>query len=250
MEKINLFFLHGFLGRPADWNAMTSFLPQDQNIRIFTPDYFNILSLSPKVSFKVWADNFKQWVKDQGCASDHNILIGYSLGGRLALHALENDPGFWNKVFCVSTNPGFDDSFDSFDPRSEERSKRWMQDSYWAEEFMQRPWSMVLHGWNSQPVFGEKANEPVRIEQEYSRELLGLALTQWSLANQKNMRPIIKNNHQKLVWVVGEEDQKFLQIVSALKQEVLDLKLETIPAAAHRVLFDNPRALASVLDLI
>ncbi|MEK2646902.1 alpha/beta fold hydrolase [Bdellovibrio sp. BCCA] len=243
MERVNLFFLHGFLGRPSDWAVVKAHLPQHDGLRIFTPDYFKDAALGPQHTFEEWAGNFIKLVEAHGCAGERNILIGYSLGGRLALHALEKRPALWYKTILVSTNPGFNDPHESFDPISEERRQRWMNDSYWAEEFLKAPWETVLRNWNAQPIFGGGETEPLRIEKEYSRETLSLALTQWSLAQQKNMRSVIQKNIQKVIWMVGERDEKFMEMSRRLQEEVQGLRLETVPASSHRVLFDSPKDL-------
>ncbi|MFV3408136.1 alpha/beta fold hydrolase [Bdellovibrio bacteriovorus] len=244
MERVNLFFLHGFLGRPTDWALVKAHLPQTEGLRIFTPDYFKELSLGPTHSFETWAENFVRWVEIHGGGSAaRNVLVGYSLGGRLALHALEKKPALFYKVMLVSTNPGFNDMHESFDPISEERRQRWMNDSYWAEEFLKAPWDMVLRNWNAQPVFGGAEAEPSRSEKEYSREALSLALTQWSLAQQKNMRGLLEKQIQKLIWMVGERDEKFLEMSRRLTEEVPGFHFETVPSSSHRVLFDSPKEL-------
>ncbi|WII72473.1 alpha/beta fold hydrolase [Bdellovibrio sp. 22V] len=243
MERVNLFFLHGFLGRPSDWAVVKAHLPQRENLRIFTPDYFKEMSLGPQHSFANWGANFTKFVELHGCSADRNILIGYSLGGRLALHAFEKKPALWHKLILVSTNPGFNDPHETFDPNSEERRQRWMSDSYWAEEFLKAPWDMVIRNWNAQPVFGGGENEPVRVEKEYSRETLSLALTQWSLAQQKNMRPLLQKNLQKILWLTGERDEKFMEMSRRLAEEVQGLRTEVVPASSHRVIFDSPKEL-------
>lgn len=243
MERINVFFLHGFLGRPADWAMVKAFLPQREELRIFTPDYFKELALSPQNSFQSWAESFNKSVEQHGCAQDRNILVGYSLGGRLSLHALEKKPQLWHRAVLISTSPGFDDSYDSFNPSSDERRQRWLSDSYWAEEFLKAPWDIVLRDWNAQPVFGGGSNEPVRLEKDYSRELLSLALTHWSLAQQKNMRSVIQEQAQKILWVVGEKDEKFLDSARRLHSQINGLSLEPVPDSSHRVLFDSPKEL-------
>ncbi|WP_347358238.1 alpha/beta fold hydrolase [Bdellovibrio sp.] len=243
MERVNLFFLHGFLGRPTDWAQVKAHLPQTEGLRIYTPDYFKDLSLGPSNSFESWADNFIKWVETHGSAADRNILVGYSLGGRLALHALEKKPALFYRVILISTNPGFNDVHESFDPISEERRQRWMNDSYWAEEFLKAPWDMVLRNWNAQPVFGGGEAEPLRAEREYSRETLSLALTQWSLAQQKNMRGLIGKQIQKLIWLVGERDEKFVEMSKRIEDEVNGFQFEVVPSSSHRVLFDSPKDL-------
>lgn len=247
MERVNLFFLHGFLGRPSDWAVVKAHLPQSEGLRVFTPDYFKDLSLGPTHSFEAWADNFIRWVETHASSADRNILVGYSLGGRLALHALQKKPGLWYKVMLISTNPGFNDMHECFDPISEERRQRWMNDSYWAEEFLTAPWDMVLRNWNAQPVFGGGEAEPVRHEKEYSRETLSLALTQWSLAQQRNMRGLMGKQMPKLIWLVGDRDEKFLEMSRRLTDEVPGFHFESVTSASHRVLFDSPKELGERL---
>lgn len=243
MERVNIFFLHGFLGRPFDWKMVQAHLPQHDRLRIFTPDYFKDLTLNPHNSLDVWATNFNKWVDHQGCAADRNILVGYSLGGRLGLHALEKKPALWYKGLFISTNPGFNDDCETFDPDSEERKQRWINDSFWAEHFLNSPWEDVIRQWNAQPVFGGSSTEPQRIEKEYSRETLSLALTQWSLAQQKNMRSLLEKHIQKIHWFAGEYDEKFMDMSRRLNEQIPGFRLETVPSASHRILFDNPKDL-------
>lgn len=249
MARLNLFFLHGFLGRPQDWEPVQSALAKQDKFLIKVPDYFKIDPLSPTHDFAEWAQNFNKWVEQEVEGVGQNILVGYSLGGRLALHALENRPHLWSRVVLVSTNPGFNDDHGEFTEESEERNKRWLNDSYWAQEFLTGSWETVLVNWNAQAVFGGARTEPVRNEKNYSRDMLSLALTQWSLAQQRNMRPIIREHLKKILWLVGERDEKFVEMAARLKEEMGELHSEVIRNASHRVLFDSPVELAQQLRL-
>lgn len=250
MERVNIFFLHGFLGQPQDWKKVQESLPSHDRLRIFTPDYFREGWLSPETPLDKWGALFNRWVELQGFSADRNVLVGYSLGGRLSLHALEQKPALWYKSFLISTNPGFDDQLTGFEPSSEMRRQRWLQDSYWAEEFEKAPWDMLLRNWNAQAVFGGGMEEPIREEKLYSRELLGLALTQWSLAQQKNMRPVIASMQNKISWLVGERDEKFVDLALQLKENIPGLKLDVIPDASHRILFDKPKELSEKIKAL
>lgn len=247
MARVNLFFLHGFLGKSSDWALVKSHLSLKDGTRVFSPDYFKEPQLGPQHDFKTWAKNFNAWVESLGCAKERNVLIGYSLGGRLALHAFENQPELWSKLVAISSNPGFDDNLDSFDPNSIPRKERWLNDSFWAEEFLKSPWDSVIKSWNAQPVFGQGDKEPLRIEKEYSREQLSLALTQWSLALQKNFRSLLEKSTDQVALYVGEQDEKYMQMAAGLKESIPQLRIEVIEEASHRVLFDNPKALATKL---
>ncbi len=244
LERVNVFFLHGFLGRPQDWKRVQEYLPKHEQVRVFMPDYFREGWLGPETPLSEWGARFNRWVELQGVSAEKNILVGYSLGGRLSLHALENKANLWSKVVLISTNPGFDDNLNGFEPSSDSRKQRWLQDSYWAEEFLKAPWVSLLKNWNDQPVFSGGAEEPMREEKHFSRELLGLALTQWSLAQQRNMRKVIDSNQKKIDWVIGEKDEKFIDISNSLQNNVPSLLLGIIPDCSHRVPFDRPKDLA------
>jgi 2-succinyl-6-hydroxy-2,4-cyclohexadiene-1-carboxylate synthase len=248
LEKLNLFFLHGFLGRPADWGKVLASIPEEKNLRLNVPDYFNMDALNPTRSLSEWAENFNEWAKRSSQNSGKNIFIGYSLGGRLGLHALANNPSFWDEVILISTNPGFNDDCAGFEPTSEIRRQRWLTDSFWAQEFLTGSWETTLRNWNAQPIFSGGEDEPRRDEAHYSRDNLSLALTHWSLANQKNMRKLIKEQAHKIHWLVGSRDEKFVQMAENLKLENPKLKVEVIDESSHRVLFDRPKSLAEKIQ--
>lgn len=229
---------------------MKAALPLKDHVKIYAPDYFKDKNLNPNHSFANWASNFNRWVQMETNGIGRNVLIGYSLGGRLAMHALEQKPAIWYKSILISTNPGFDDKSTSFDPESEERRLRWMNDSYWAEEFLQASWETLLRNWNAQPVFGGGEEEPKRLEKDYSREALGLALTSWSLAQQKNMRPQLSELVAKVCFLMGERDEKFVALGEQLRGEIQNLKVDVVPGASHRVLFDRPKDLADKIRFL
>ncbi|HWU42519.1 MAG TPA: alpha/beta fold hydrolase, partial [Bdellovibrio sp.] len=235
-------------GRPADWDRVKAAIPKNTRLLIYAPDYFKDPQLSPQHNFANWAKNFNRWVQMQTHNNDKNILIGYSLGGRLALHALEQKPTLWSEAVLVSANTGFNDSIEGLPEGSDERRKRWINDTYWAEQFNTSSWETLLRNWNAQPIFGGGDEEPVRLEKDYSRDSLGLALAQWSLAQQKNMRLVLKQNSGRISWVVGERDEKMMNLLQDLLGDVPQLKFEIISDSSHRVLFDKPQELAKIIN--
>lgn len=260
MERINIFFLHGFLGRPNDWDPVISFLPKNflgnaKSVRYFPVDYLNHKDLNSENNFQDWAAHFNQWVSSISEKTDVNLLVGYSLGGRLGLHALNHCPELWHKSVFISVNPGFADDLkigsDSLNISiSKERHSRRQNDNEWAENFLNMPWSDLLSVWNAQVVFHGSKAEPIRCEKDYSRNLLALALRQWSLSRQNNFRKFMNKYSSKILWLVGDRDKKFLDLAMILQKEVEALEVGIIPESSHRVLFDQPCALAEKIQAI
>ncbi len=252
--------MHGFLGQPSDWDSVVSCLPQDslvnrKVVRYFSVDYLNRTDLNSENSFQDWAVQFNQWVSTLSDKTDINILVGYSLGGRLGLHALNQSPNLWHKFVCISVNPGFDDAIkigsESVDfSNSQDRKNRWQNDSDWAEKFLNMPWGDLLSSWNAQAVFQGGKTEPARFEKDYSRNLLALALKQWSLARQNNFRKCLGEYSSKILWLVGAQDKKFLDIASHLQQEYKNLEVGIISESSHRVLCDQPYAVAEKIKAL
>lgn len=238
MEKINFVFLHGFLGQVSDWDPVISGLKNQFPESTFAPlDYFSLPPLSPKSNFDKWTEHFMDHLGAE-YGDEPVILAGYSLGGRLALQALKKRPERFVHTFLLSTNPGFNEDAVA------ERDKRLAQDQQWAQRFLTDEWQTVIKDWNAQAVFSGARKEPDRLEVHFRRDLLARALTEWSPARQENLKPVLMKNQKKISWVVGDLDQKYMQITREIFKSCSDMSYIICPNSSHRVLFDNPEEVA------
>ena len=78
------------------------------------------------LGFDEWSQKFCEQVERE---SFHGkaFLLGYSLGGRLALHACLARPDLWSGVIIVSADPGLSSP--------EEKGLQLRKDRQWAERF-------------------------------------------------------------------------------------------------------------------
>lgn len=236
-------FLHGFLGRPSDWSQTALHLKAIRpELKPLLVDYFSIPALAPQNNFDVWGQNFSQWVRNELGPGPHP-LIGYSLGGRLALHALENSPDLFNHGILISTNPGLASG------AHETRSARVHADEIWSRRFLTDSWNILIQDWNKQAVFNNSRSQPEsRLEVDYQRPLLAQALVNWSLGRQKDFRPLLrKPRGHSLTWVTGRLDLQAMSLQQELLADCPDLDVRVIEQAGHRILFDAPEALAQLL---
>lgn len=247
MTEIDFIFLHGFLGLPSDWDHIIEDIKMDFDekkfkVNFYCPDYFNTPNLCPKCPFEKVGSEFINWISVNTFAKK-KILIGYSLGGRLALHIFEKNPDLFQNLILVSTNPGI--------TNEDDKVQRAINDKNWAESFTHSPWADVIDKWNQQPVFEGSFFEPEREDSHYRRDLLGKALTNWSLAKQQDKRSVIKAHQSKVIWIVGDKDKKYIEITKSLYKEAADVHYLILPEAGHRVLFDNPHELSrSIYDQV
>lgn len=226
------FLLHGFLGRPADFK-----LDPIRSLVSIAPDYFRLSGLGPENNFSTWATNFNRWAVEQAPNSER-ILVGYSLGARLALQALINNSKIWSSAILMSANPGLE--------KDNERQERIINDEKWAQAFLNEPWHDLMKKWNSQPVFARDSNpEPLRDEKNYHREKLALALQQWSLGKMPSAREYLCETRLPIHLLAGEKDQKFSSLLQDLK--VSSSVQKTIVAdEGHRLIFSAKNRWLSV----
>lgn len=238
---MNFILFHGFLGMPKDWDPITESLKKDfPQAQFRALNFLNTPPLSSKVPFEKWGANFVNWYQAE-YGNQKSILLGYSMGGRLALHAFAENPELFDFIFCISTNPGF------FENQVLERRKRVEEDAAWSYRFLHDPWEPLIRDWNSQPVFEGSKDEPTRHDADYRRDVLSKCFTNWSLGHQKDLRQIILQYQKKFAWIVGEADSKYIKMTRDLFQIAPEVHYDICPASSHRIIFDNPSELTQTI---
>lgn len=216
MKKGSIVALPGFLGLPSDW----------QNI---FPDA--IVPDMPVLPFWEWADRFNDWAKSLPVP---RLLAGYSMGGRLAMHALIRAPEIWSQVFIASAHTGLELQI--------QKEIRLANDLRWSARFLNDSWDKLMSDWNQNEAL--KSSPFIdRLEQDYSREYLANALNIWSLGRQKNLKPILEFINTPIVWLAGEKDLSFSQIAKSIHFKNSNSFAVVVPETGHRLLHDNPQAI-------
>lgn len=245
---INVYLLHGFLGKPSDWIIFEGYLSEcfkntTKKINIIKPDLYEDIELC---AFPKWSRLFngRVYSKDSG---HENILIGYSLGGRLATEVFLSEPANWSQVHLISSQFGL--------KTQTERLNRLKNDRRWAERFSAEPYVRVIEDWNKQLIFTGSA-EAERLEGDYDRKKLVWILQNWSLAKHEDLYLELRKWSQtdskfgkdKLNWYCGERDLKYLQLKKEIELECPFIQTVTIAESGHRVLFDQTQSLAEVIS--
>lgn len=221
--------LHGFLGSPHDWDQFGDFGTGQSVIKA---DLFGADASPNARTMADWADAY--FAKHVGAGP--NYLLGYSLGGRLALHLATQFPDAWDGVVIVSANPGLDDA--------EARAARRAHDEMWARRFETQPWDSLLAEWDAQAVFGGRPGGERR-EADFDRARLADALRRWSLGAQEPLWDALTNLRCPLLWVAGADDSKQQPLCRRVLETVPGAQAWVAPDAAHRVPWEQPEAFAA-----
>lgn len=228
--------IHGFLGQASDWDFLNHSLSEHVQISCFNlfghepPAEWGLSALGQKIS---------SFANTRTSSNEQSILVGYSLGGRIALHSLLDSKSNWNKAVIISAHPGLKDSL--------EKSARLKADQAWAEKWLQEPWDAVLSAWNDQSVLRGIHPPPARNEKDFLKASLGKALVECSLGLQEDLREKIAPLEIPILWLAGDLDPKFRDL--ALEMQKLNSKITTviIPNAGHRLLMDQPEIVRKLI---
>lgn len=220
--------LHGFLGLPSDWSKTGL----DVEAYDLWKGVVKLGGVSRENAFSAWAKQFTNEIRASGAGSV--ALIGYSLGGRLALHAVLEAPDLFDRAIIVSAHPGL--------ASEHEKRDRVASDKVWAERFLRDGWPMLIKAWNVQPVLAPPAKPASdfvqldRPEGAFSREALAFALDGWSLGRQKDLRGKIRECQVPMRFVTGALDTKFTSLLG----DFGGIDHHVVPQAGHRVPWDHP----------
>ncbi|MEE8486878.1 MAG: alpha/beta fold hydrolase [Gemmatimonadota bacterium] len=219
--------LHGAFGDAKDWDALAASLGPDRLVAV------DLWADEHEAPLRAWADAFNRHVAAVDSAP---VLLGYSMGARLGLHALIADPHLWKGAILVAPHPGL------LDERA--RLSRREQDRQWITRFDELPWSDFWREWTRQPVLATPDPRPLPPERRARRRCLEL----WSLSEQDDLRPELGRIECPVQWVTGENDPKFTAIASGMTPLVPGSEQLTISGAGHRVPWDTPELFADLVD--
>lgn len=223
-----IYALHGFLGQGSDWTDVFDH-PEFKQHQIITPSFFS--------DEKYSSLSIQKFAQDVSEIKSKKIFVGYSLGGRIGLQILEQQPDLFDHYIFVSVHPGL--------KTSEERAVRLQNDKAWLERLQQWNWNQFVQEWNAQGVLNNSKNND-RKATDFKLEQLELGLTKFSLGHQKDYSELIRKYQDRIYWVVGLEDKKFLSLSEELEQKKILLNIKRI-FSGHRVLLDNPKDLQLVV---
>jgi len=216
--KTSGILIPGFIGRGDDLNFLSPLFKDYQIIDVCG-------NAGPTES-----ENWQQWIlrtlktirtfSGEGC-----VIVGYSLGARLAMSLIDAAPDLFSKAILLSGNPGI----------SEGHEARKINDLNWANRFRTEHWQNLMLDWNAQEVF-KNTTQIDRNESDYSRENLARILEIFSLSIQK---PFEKLPVQALI-LYGENDTKAKASAPKFQHVFQQLESHMLPNAGHRIFADRP----------
>ncbi|OOF21213.1 2-succinyl-6-hydroxy-2,4-cyclohexadiene-1-carboxylate synthase [Salinivibrio sp. IB574] len=236
-------FLHGLLGCGDDWQAVTAALSHCHWLCLDLPGHGE--SWTQQCQHFDDACDAILTTCEQVWERQPALLVGYSLGARLAMHCATYAPTRWSGVLLEGGHPGLADN--------EARQQRLAHDKQWATRFRHQPLDAVLDDWYRQPVF-QSLDESARcamVQRRLSNHGSAVAdtLLATSLGHQADLRSALKHCFQHglvIDYLCGEHDKKFHALAKHLHQTT-GIGVTVIPEAGHNCHQSNPQGFVHAL---
>jgi 2-succinyl-6-hydroxy-2,4-cyclohexadiene-1-carboxylate synthase len=232
---VECWLLHGAVGAAADWRAFAKRLAAEK-IGTRAVDIWRFLENQP-LPLEDFGAVFNADAAGE-VRSTPKILLGYSMGGRLALHALLENPHPWQAAVIVSAHPGL--------ANPAERESRRTADAAWAARALTGNWHEFLDAWNAQPVLGTALprDERATAAMALHRREIARGFIDWSLGAQEPLWDRLSSITLPVLWVAGENDAKFLDLARRAVAAMPQARLAVAPDAGHRVPWEAEQWLA------
>ncbi|MGJ8672405.1 alpha/beta fold hydrolase [Rubritalea sp.] len=230
-KKQMIYALHGAVGMAADWKDFAQVMKAD-GLSVARVDLWKFLACCPMPIGEFGAAFNKE------VHAKEAVLLGYSMGGRLALHALLDAPDKWQKAIIVSAHTGLAES---------ERIPRQSHDAAWAAKALKWDWDTFLGEWNSQGVL-EGAEMADRRKLKPQRESVARSFMDWTVGLQQDLLPRLKEITCPVLWIVGARDEKFLAVARVAVQMNDLIQLEIVDDCGHRVPWEQPEVFSGLVS--
>ncbi|WP_000600517.1 2-succinyl-6-hydroxy-2,4-cyclohexadiene-1-carboxylate synthase [Escherichia sp. TW15838] len=233
-----LVFLHGFSGDCHEWQEVGEAFADYSRLYVDLPGHGGSAAISVDGFDDVTGLLRKTLVS-------YNILnfwlVGYSLGGRVAMMAAcQGMPGL-SGVVVEGGHPGLQSA--------EQRTERLLSDRQWAQRFRTEPLTAVFAGWYQQPVFAslndDQRRELVALRSHNNGVTLATMLEATSLAVQPDLRANLSARTFAFYYLCGERDSKFRALAAELAADC-----HVIPRAGHNAHRENPAGVIASLAQI
>ena len=215
-------FVPGFMQRGEAWQPVAGALPE---------------------RYRVNCLDFATWTFEERLAEvpTSGAVVGYSMGGRIALHAALREPGGLAALVLIGVSAGIEDR--------EERRRRDEALAAWIE---QHTIEEVVERWERQPVFATQS-EDLRKQQRRGRlshdpgKLAQLLRT----AGQGATEPVwdrLQTLQSPVLLIAGEHDEGYASAAHRMAGRIPNSEVSIVPGAGHAPQLERPDLVAELLD--
>ena len=226
---------HGFTQTAQSWSVLQHLLSSrglDQNIAVDLPGHGS----ASDVRSDLWgsADHLV-------AAGGRTTYVGYSMGGRVSLHAALAHPQAVEQLVLIGATAGIDSAAD--------RAKRRSDDELLADRIETIGVEAFVDEWLQKPLFaGLTPDQAMRVDR-LRNTAVGLAssLRHAGTGTQAPLWGRLTEISCPVLLLVGQHDQKFKAIAERMTMALPHAELRAIAGAGHSVHLEQPERTADAL---
>lgn len=247
-EQCKLVLLHGFTGSAVGWGKLLEnlALPGIQVIAIDMLGHGQ--SDAPqdpqRYTMEHCQTDLLAVLGKLGVSNGDAILLGYSMGGRVALSSAFS--GFFRALILESASPGLADPI--------EREQRRISDMQLATKIERDGVASFVEHWENLPLFASQSSLPDKDRQELhtqrlNNRTLGLAnsLRGLGTGTQPALHDRLATLDIPILLIAGELDSKFCEIARSMDHQFPQSQLHIVPGVGHTVHLEQPEIFVSLV---
>lgn len=235
-----LVLLHGFTGSVINWQTQIDFLGR----------YFRVIAFDLLGHGRTDAPDDPTRYRIENAAIDLVSLfteligkpvnlLGYSMGGRLAMHLAAHHADRISRLLLESASPGL--------ATEQERIDRTLRDDELADQIERNGVASFVSVWEHQPIFATQKRLDAQVrsrlrQQRLQNEARGLAnsLRGMGTGVQPSLWEQLAAVRTPTLLLAGELDRKFVGIAEQMHARLLNSTLAQIPDAGHTIHLEQP----------
>jgi 2-succinyl-6-hydroxy-2,4-cyclohexadiene-1-carboxylate synthase len=222
-------FIPGFMQRGDAWRPVAELLPERYPSTMLDHREHSLQGRLDEIA---------------AAAEEGAVLVGYSLGGRLALRAVLREPGRYAGLVMVGATAGIDEpAVRSARAEADERLAGWMESA---------PIEDVVAIWERQPLFADQSETLVEAQRpgRLSQDPAGLAML-LRTAGQGVLEPVwheLVTLELPVLAIAGARDEGY----GAAAQRIADVapsgRAAIVEDAGHAVHLQRPERVAELIE--
>jgi len=244
-----LFLLHGFAGSSAHWAPLVPELVA-RGWRVIAPDLLGHGRTDAPIAPARYAA--AEQVADLASLLGELVstpvrLLGYSMGGRLALHLALAHPERIAALVLESASPGLDDPA--------ERAARQRADEELATAIEERGLDWFADHWESLPLFASRqrlsAERRAALRAEWLAQRphgLAASLRGFGTGSMPPLWDRLAELRSPVLVIAGALDTRYASLSQAIAARIPGSKLVVVPDAGHTVHLEQPAAFLEALE--